>query len=269
MLRRTLIAAGWTLGLMGVLLAQAAGKASWMKLEAGRQASQATGKPMLIYTTVEADGGTCMAISGSDRWFADERVSRTLDEFILVKVSDKKTFEIVKARNPNELIFVDPDGKELYRKYAVNAEAVSGAIAEALAKYPAREVAWGAYDDGAIERARESRKLAVIAVSEDTHGDDAALKLFEDRTVARLQDQCVFLRLKAEKDSPILKKLGVPCGPVLLFVDPSGELGSRSVLATSNGARTAVQVRALLLKSLKALPASKSQKQGTPSGSEK
>jgi hypothetical protein len=251
---------------MGAVLAQAAGKASWMKLEAGRQASQATGKPILIYTTVEADGGTCMAISGSDRWFADERVSRTLDDFILVKVSDKKAFETVKARNPNELIFVDPDGKELYRKYAVNAEAVSGAIAEALAKYPGREVAWNACDDGAIERARDSRKLAVIAVWNETHGDDAALKLFEDRTVTRLQDQCVFLKLKAEKDSPLLKKLGVSGGPALLFVDPSGELGSKSVLAASNGARTAIQIRALLLKSLKALLASKTQKQGNPSG---
>src|SRR5579862_9552091 len=228
--RRTLIAAGWTLGLMGVVLAQAAGKASWMKLEAGKQASLATGKPMLIYTTVEADGGTCMAVSGSDRWFSDERVSKTLDEFILVKVSDKKTFETVKARNPNELIFVDPDGKELHRKYAVNAEAVSGAIAEALAKYPAREVAWGPYDDAAMERARESRKLAVIAVSEDTHVDDVALKLFEDRTVARLQDQCVFLKLKAEKESPVLKKLGVSGSPAFLFVDPSGELGPKSVV---------------------------------------
>jgi hypothetical protein len=264
--RRTLIAAGWTLGLMGAVLAQSTGKASWMKLEAGKQASQATGKPILIYTTVEADGGTCMAISGSDRWFSEDRVSRTLDEFILVKVSDKKTFEAVKARNPNELIFVDPEGKELYRKYAVNAEAVSGAIAEALTKYPGREVAWGAYNDGAIERARDSRKLAIIAVWDETRGEDAALKLFEDRTVAQLQDQCVFLKLKAEKDSPVLKKLGVSGGPALLFVDPSGELGSKSILATSSGARTAIQIRALLLKSLKGLLASKSQKQGTPSG---
>jgi hypothetical protein len=258
--RRTMIAAVWTLGLVGAVLAQATAKASWMKLEAGKQASQVTGKPMLIYTTVEADGGTCMAVSGSDRWFADERVARVLDEFILVKVSDKKTFETVKARNPNELIFVDPEGKELHRKYAVNADAVSGAIAEALAKYPGREVAWGSYDDGAIERARDSRKLAVIAVWDEAHGDDSALKLFEDRTVTRLQDRCVFLKLKAEKDSPVLKKLGVSGGPALLFVDPSGELCSKSVVATSSGARTAVQIRALVLKSLKALLASKTQK---------
>jgi len=178
----------------------------------------------------------------------------------------RRTFQPVKARNPNELIFVDPDGKELYRKYAVTAEAVSAAIAEVLAKYPAREVSWGACNDAALERARESRKLAVIAVSDDTPGDDVALKLFEDRTVARLQDQCVFLKLKAEKDSPVLKKLGVSGGPALLFVDPSGELGSKSLLATSNGARSALQIRALLQKSLKALQASKSQKQGTPSG---
>jgi len=264
--RRTLIAGAWTLGLMGAVLAQSTGKASWMKLEAGKQASQATGKPILIYTTVEADGGTCMAVSGSDRWFSDERVARALDDFILVKVSDKKTFETVKARNPNEMIFVDPEGKELYRKYAVNAEAVSGAIAEALAKYPGREVAWGAYDDGAVERARDSRKLVVLAVSDDHPMDAAALKLFEDRTVSQLQDQCVFLKLKAEKDSPILKKLGVSGGPALLFVDPSGELGSRSVLATSSGAKSAIQIRALLLKSLKALLASKPQKPATPSG---
>lgn len=176
-------------------------------------------------------------------------MARRAGEFFFVKACDKKTQEAVKARGAGEVIILDPDGAELYRGGVANPAGVEAAMESALKKYSDRPIAWEALDAKALDEAKASGKLALVAFY-DPARDEAALKMLEDRTLVRLHDSFRFLRVEFKRDSEAAKAWGVTSSPTLLAVDPRKDPGAKAVLETVTGKKPPLQLRALLQKAV-------------------
>lgn len=173
--------------------------------------------------------------------------------FIFVKCGDKKTAEEVKATNPPEVIFYNPDGEEIHRQSVKDAASIDNAMEQALKKYANREISWNAFDDAALDSARESGKVVILAFASDSKDSEAALKALEDRQLAKLHDSVVFLKATFEKDGRTEKLWGVSSAPTLVLIDPTKEAGSKATLEKIMGKKSPLSLKASIQKALKAI----------------
>jgi hypothetical protein len=175
-------------------------------------------------------------------------VARKSAEFLFVKACDKKTQEAIRSKGPGELVFLDPDGNELHRNVCLDAPAIEKAMDAALAKYAPRAISWNVYQDKAIESARASRKLALVAFDNGGKDAEALLKSLEDRMLARLHDRFSFIRVEFRKDSDEARTWAVSSAPTLLIVDPAKDAGAPAVVERIAGKKNVAQLKAILQK---------------------
>jgi thiol:disulfide interchange protein len=164
-----------------------------------------------------------------------------------VKCGDKKTATEVGAGNPPELIFFDCDGQLIHRGPVSDLNSVETAMKSALQKYADKEANWQAYDDRAIEGAKESKKLVVLAFSNDKEDSVATLKNFNDRSIAKKHENILFMKKDFEKDSAEAKKWGVTSAPTVLYIDPNKAEG-KQVIEKVTGKQSVNAIRVALAK---------------------
>lgn len=169
----------------------------------------------------------------------------TSSEFIYAKCADKKTATELKPGTPPEIMIFDCDGELITRSGVTDVTSVENAMKAALEKYSNKEVSWETYRDGAVNP--EVEKLMVLAFVDDKETSTKALKLFEDRTVAKHHGKIAFLKESYQKDSETATKWNVKTAPSFLIIDPNREEG-KQVLDKLTGNVTLSQIRAALAK---------------------
>src|SRR5262249_36593493 len=88
----------------------------WLKLEQAKAVSGHTGKLILVYVACDPKSGMSPCSGGSaERSFSDPAILKRQDDFHLVRICEKKTALLVRASRAPEVIFLDPDGDEVYR----------------------------------------------------------------------------------------------------------------------------------------------------------
>ncbi|HEX7899686.1 MAG TPA: hypothetical protein VF950_18095 [Planctomycetota bacterium] len=215
-----------------LLLAPSTEDVVWMKLEQARVFAARAGKPILIIVTVDPKTGSsvCGKSSGLDKALSDPAIEKRAGNFCFVRACDRKTAEAVRATRCLELIFLEPDGEEVYRAEFKDAPALDKAMASAAERCAPRAVAWAA-GEGAAGK-------PVVYV----FGDAELHKALEDRAISPLHDRLVFV--KASVKSEDAKRFGVTQAPALVVVD-KGE-----VLEKLAGRKPAKDLRAALLRAL-------------------
>ncbi len=254
----------YTLSAFAVLLlcgAQGKAKPVWMKYEQACVTSVQTGKPVLTYVVgsdrnVDArdlddmlKGTNLGRFAGLPGNFYSNIDSKTAEKFILAKIANPKRQKQMDARN-NEVIIQDPDGEILHRAVVDSAGALEATAEEGLKKFPSKPIQWQAYT-GSLESFKESKKLVILAFTQDNKENEAVLKAIEERWISKVHDKCIFLQAAYEKDSPEVKKWGVNGSATLVLIDPSREEGSKAVMERIQGKTTVVRLKRLIDKSLK------------------
>jgi hypothetical protein len=223
----------------------------WIKLDEARAKSVATGKPVLVFamTDLLVDGPPT---KGLDRAFASEPIRVQRDEFFFVKCTDMTTVRAVRATSKCELIFLDPDGDEILRTVAKSPQDVATAMKDALTRYSNKLIAWNA---GAPPQASETegRPLVVLLFASESEDSAAALRILEDRRVAKIHEKCVFVRINYVKDSAEVKTWNVQGAPTLILMDRNREFSPKSVVERSTERKTPREMKSFLVRGLKAV----------------
>ena len=112
---------------------------------------------------------------------------------------------------------------------------------KALTLYVPRPVSWK------TETGASAKKLLIVGF-EGSEGD--ALKVLEDRTLAKYHEACEFVKLPFVKDSPEAKKWGVSSAPAIVIADASSEAPEKSPLDKLTGKKSPAALKAALLHAL-------------------
>lgn len=234
-----------------VLIAGAAGAnqqgVTWLKPEQGKALSARTGIPVLIYVACDpVSGKASCGNSPADRAFGEAAIEKRKDSFHFVRVLEKKMAQDIKATRCPEVIFQDCDGDEFSRSSFQDARTLDRAMEQALQKYSPREIAWSAFDSKKGPVSDDSRRLVLLAFVDERKESAEALKVLEDRQLAKYHDRFVFMKVAFRRDSEESRKWGVALAPSLVIVDPAkGE-----ALERTSGRRTVKELKPLLVKAL-------------------
>jgi hypothetical protein len=224
----------------------------WIKLDEARAKSVATGKPVLVFciTDLIPDGP---ATKGIDRSFTSEMVRPMKDEFLFVKCTDMTTVKAVKATSKCEVIIFDPDGDELLRTVAKSTQDIANCMKQTLTRYANRPIQWSAEAPAPVERSPSGVKLTVVLFRNTSDDVGAMIRALEDRAVAKLHSNCLFVSMEFRKDSPDVAKWNVLAAPTLLLLDPEKEFCPKSVIDRTSDRKSPREVKAFLRKGLAAV----------------
>jgi len=235
-------------GLALFVLAPAGGEQiKWVKLEDALGSSAGDGKPAVVFCATDVLPGG-LPVKYVEPAFASEAVRAFRDEFHFVKCTDQKTAKAVKAASKCELIVLDPECSELVRKVVGSVDEIVATLKGALAQYDRKPIVWNA--DVPPEG---SEKMIVLLFGDDSTDAAAAVTSLEDRRVARIHEQCVFVRITYRKDSPETREWNIQRAPTLLLLGSGKEFKPKSVLERSSGRKSPREMKAFLAKGLTAI----------------
>jgi hypothetical protein len=166
-------------------------------------------------------------------------------DFYFVRVSEKKAAQDMKASRSPEVVFLDPDGDEIFRSNFDGGRSLEKAMAEALRKYAPREIAWSAYE-AKKSPIDESKRPVLLGFFDEKKESLEELKSLEDRTIAKLHDRFHFVRAAFRRDSEEAKKYEVFQAPSFVILEPAkGEVVEKAV-----GKKSVRDLKAILAKAL-------------------
>lgn len=221
---------------------------NWMKLEQARYMANSKDKLVLVYIACDPETGMSSCMTKDAEVFGDASlIQKRQDQFYFARVTDKKMAQELKATRVREAIFIDGDGTEMHRATFNDGRSLDRAMGAALEKYAPREIAWRSYDAKETVAATEERKKLVLLGFADERKESAeALKVLEDRQLAKYHERFLFMKAAFRKDSEEAKKWGVSQAPSFVIVDPAkGE-----VLERTSGRRTVKELKPLIVKAL-------------------
>jgi hypothetical protein len=209
------------------LLAAGAGPqqgVTWIKLDQAKVLATKSGNAKLIAVYVACDPRTGLSSCGknkSESAFDDPVfLLKHKDSFYYVRVNEKKAAAELKATCNQQVLFLDGDGYEHHRVEFLDSKSLDRGMEAALDRYVSRPVTWTAYDAKATATAEESRRLLLLAFSDEKKESSELLKILEDRTLVKYHDRFLFVKIPFRRDSEEAKKWKVAQAPVLLMIDP-------------------------------------------------
>ena len=220
----------------------------WMKLDQARVAAVRAQKPIFVLVMFDPKNGNsvCGKASGVDRTIGEPGIVKRANDFLFVRVADRKTAAEIRATRCLEVIFLDPDGEEVHRAEFKDAPALEKSMATASELCGPRPVAWVSADGGLPAQTGAGGRPVVLAFTDDRKESADVLKSLEDRVVASIQDRLVFVKSAWKKDGEEAKRWGVTQAPTFVIVDPA----SREVLERVSGRKTPKDLRAAFLRAL-------------------
>ena len=222
----------------------------WARFEVATAQSGLSGKPILFFVSTDLAPGATALAGGLDRMFGARTLRPRWGEFHWVKVADLKTMDLVKANAVNELIITDPDLNELFRGIVRTVPEAEKGIEAALLKYAPRPVPYKTYDASTFKQAAGKPLILVFA---DGGKDSAAvLTALEQPMLAKFTEKCDFARYTFKKDDPGAKQWNVVSAPTVLVLDTSKEEGQKAIAERAPGKKSPPELKALILRALKA-----------------
>lgn len=217
----------------------------WLKLDQAKAVGVHTGKLILVYVACDPRSGTAPCSGGvAERAFSDPAILKRQDEFHCVRVCEKKTAQTVKSTRAPEVIFLDPDGDEVYRAGFTDGATLDRAMTAAIQRYAPQAIAWGAE----IPAPALTGKPLLVVGFDDEKGE--ALKALEDKTLAKFHDRLEFIRLPFKKDGEAAKKWGVSQAPAIFICDASKESPEKNALEKLAGKKAPAALKASILRAL-------------------
>jgi len=242
------------IGLAVLILAQGGALAAggeqikWVKLEDALGRAAADGKPAVVFCATDLLTAGPI-VKYVDPAFSSEAVRAFRDAFHFVKCTDLKTVKALKAASRCELIVLDPEGSEIHRVVVGSADEIVAALKAALLQYDRKPILWNAE----APPEGSDKPMIVLLFADDSPGAAAAVASLEDRRVARMHGQCVFVRIAYRKDSPEAKEWNIPRAPTLLLLGSGKEFKPKSVLERSSDRKSPREMKAFLAKGLAAI----------------
>lgn len=223
----------------------AAQEIGWLKLDQAKAVGAHTGKLILVYVACDPRSGSAPCSGGvAERAFADAAILKRQDDFHYVRVCEKKTAQSVKSTRAPEVIFLDPDGDEVYRSDFKDGITLDRAMTSAVLRYAPRDITWGAE----FPSPAQAIKPLLVVGFDDEKGE--TLKAFEDKTIAKFHDRIEFVRLPFKKDGEAAKKWGVGQAPAIFICDASKEAPEKNALEKIAGKKTPAAVKAAILRAI-------------------
>ena len=159
-------------------------------------------------------------------------------DFIFVRCGDKATAVSVGAKSPPEIIIFDGDGEEIHRQGVRDTASVENAMKQGLDKYVPREIDWQDYSPEDLEAARQDEKLVVIAFSDGKKSSADNMAAMENRSLAKLHDQIIFLKVDFTRKGRVETEWRVGSAPTVLVIDPRKDPGYRAVISKIQGKKS-------------------------------
>jgi hypothetical protein len=204
-----------------------------------------TGKLILVYVACDPRSGSAPCSGGiAERAFADPAILKRQDEFHCVRICEKKTAQLVKSTRAPEVIFLDPDGDEVYRSGFTDGVTLDRAMASAVQRFAPQNIAWGAE----IPVPAQAVKPLLIVGFDDEKGE--TLKALEDKTLVKFHDRIEFVRLPFKKDGDVAKRWGVGQAPAIFICDATKESPEKNPLEKLAGKKAPAALKAAILKAL-------------------
>ncbi len=220
---------------------------NWMKLEQARYMANSKDKLVLVYIACDPETGMSSCMSKDAEVFGDASlIQKRQDQFYFARVTDKKMAQELKATRIREAIFIDGDGVEMHRATFSDGRSLDRAMGAAVEKYAPREIAWKSYDAKETVATEERKKLVLLGFADDKKESADALKVLEDRQLAKYHERFLFMKAAFRKDSEEAKKWGVSQAPSFVIIDP----GKGEVLDRASGRRTVKELKPLIVKAL-------------------
>jgi len=160
------------------------------------------------------------------------------------------TVKAVKATSKCELIFLDPDGDELYRTVAKGTPDIANAMKAVLMNYTDRPIQWVPDPPAPAQRSPTGKKLTVVLFRNASDDVATVVRSLEDRSVAKLHPSCTFVAMDFRKDSPEVAAWNVLGAPTLLLLDAEKEFGPKSIVERTSGRKNPREVKSFLRKGL-------------------
>lgn len=121
------------------------------------------------------------------------------------------------VQNPGDVVVVDPDGDKIASGASTMLQQVIDAAVKAWSDKP---ISWGGALEDAVKQAKEKGKIVLAAWADDRKAAAETLKNLEDKSVAKLHDKFVFVKLPYAKDAQDVKDWKVNSAPTLIVLDP-------------------------------------------------
>jgi hypothetical protein len=216
----------------------------WLKLDQAKAIAASTGKLILVYVACDPLSGAAPCSGGAaERSFADPGILKRRDDFHYVRICEKKTAQSVRAGKPPEAIFMDADGDEIFRSAFIDGPTLDRAMTGALGRYAAREIRWGS------EVSTDPVGSPLIVVGFDDEKGEA-LKVLEDRSLAKYHDRIEFVRYSPKKDAAAAKRWGVAAGPVIFLCDGNKDSPEKNILERISGKKSPTALKSSIQKAL-------------------
>lgn len=216
----------------------------WLKLDQAKALGASTGKLLLVYVACDPQTGAAPCSGGAaERLFADPAILKRKDEFHFVRVCDRKMAQSIRAGKPPEAIFLDHDGDEVHRAPFNDGVSLDRVMTAANGKYGPKAITWGSQ----ISTDPEGSPLIVVGF-DDEKGE--ALKVFEDKTLAKFHNRIEFVRYSVKKDPEAAKKWGVNLGPVIFICDGAKDNPEKNTIEKLTGKKAPSALKASIQKAL-------------------
>jgi hypothetical protein len=216
----------------------------WLKLDQAKAVGVNTGKLIVVYVACDPNSGAARCSGGAgERAFADPAILKRGDDFHFVRVGDRKTAQSVAATRAPEVIFIDPEGDEIFRSGFTDAATLDRAMGVALQKYAPHAVPW----TSELPASPSGKPLLVVGF-DDEKGE--SLKALEDRTLVKYHERFTYVRFTLKKDAESARKWGVSQAPALFFCDASKEAPEKNALEKLSGKKSAAAIKAAIQKAM-------------------
>lgn len=151
------------------------------------------------------------------------------------------------VQNAGDVIVVDPDGDKIA---SGTSAALKQVIESALRAWSERPITWGSALEEAVKQAKSKGKLVLAAWADDRKAAAETLKNLEDRSVAKLHERFVFVKLPYTRDAQDVREWKVHAAPTLIVLDPEKfEVGKW--LDKVSGSQSARALKEFLQKALR------------------
>ncbi|MBI4563457.1 MAG: hypothetical protein HY716_02020 [Planctomycetes bacterium] len=148
------------------------------------------------------------------------------------------------------VVFTDPEGGEVARMTARDAESLAKQISEMAAKH-SRSVPWVESLEAALETAKkESKPLAIFFCDGKKDAEETEASLAAD-PVRSLHEKLVFIKHEITKDCETCKAYRITWGSNLIIVDPSTEDIAKALISKITGGKSPKALKSALDAALK------------------
>jgi hypothetical protein len=220
-------------------------KITWERADQALAKATASGKPVLWYFvnnqfSKDASAGlatlTATDSNKLDQAFTNPVILRRKDHFVWVR-ADQTISNKFKVQNAPLVIFTDGDGEVIHKASVTNPETLFAAMQTVVKeKYVDVPVKWGD-----VVRTGPIKKKILIVGFDDEKGE--GLKVLEDRTLAKYQTNCEFVKLPYQKDGEEAKRWSITQVPAIVVCDPM-----EHVLERLTGKKQPLEVKSAIVK---------------------